>query len=315
MTLQEATLEKLIYPLKKPYVLSFVTLTEFISIQLSLKIEGKKVQAEVVPLFGYNDFKPDDIYNFLEQWCSQAVGKSVIYLREEAAKLIQEKGFLVSPILTAIDVFFMRNALKSPMRSVEFITPFSSKDYADISFDKNREYKLKLSNVIEQDIHVLKHLTAIQFRSPIRTDANQIYTLDTAIDFFEAIIENKLENKIAYVEQPVAAQDWKSITYLRKNYPQISIMLDESIVSDQDIYRAKSIGINFIKLKLFKQGGIKELIQQAQLCKLLGINVVLGNGVATKLSNQIENHVFSSIPLFYGASEANGFLKLKEDGR
>ena len=310
MTLQEATLEKLIFPLKKPYVLSFVTLTEFISIQLSLNIEGKKVQAEVVPLFGYNNFKPDDIYTFLEEWCNQSVGKSVIYLREEAEKLIQEKGFLVSPILTAIDVFFMENALKKPSPSVKFIIPFSSKDYVNISFDQNREYKLKLSNVVDQDIKVLKHLIAIQFRSPIRTDANQIFTLETAIDFFEAIIENNLETKIAYVEQPVAAEDWNSITYLRKNYPQISIMLDESIVSDQDIYKAKSIGIDFIKLKLFKQGGVKEVIQQAQLCKLLGIKVVLGNGVATKLSNQIENHIFSSFPIFYGASEANGFLKI-----
>ena len=310
MILQEATLEKFIFSLKKPYVLSFVTLTEFISIQLSLNIEGKKVQAEVVPLFGYNNFKPGDIYTFLEEWCNQAVGKSVIYLREEAEKLIQEKGFLVSPILTAIDIFFMQNAFKKPLRTVEFITPFSLKDYANISFEKNKEYKFKLSNFIDQDIKVLKHLTATQFRSPIRTDANQIFNLDTAIDFFDAIIENKLETKIAYVEQPVAAEDWNSITYLSKNYPQISIMLDESIVTDQDIYKAKSIGIDFIKLKLFKQGGIKEVIQQAQLCKLLGIKVVLGNGVATKLSNQIENHIYSSIPIFYGASEANGFLKI-----
>ena len=87
-------------------------------------------------------------------------------------------------------------------------------------------------------------------------------------------------------------------------------MLDESIVTDQDIYKAKSIGIEFIKLKLFKQGGIKEVVQQAQLCKLLGIKVVLGNGVATNLSNQIENHIYSSNPIFYGASEANGFLKI-----
>lgn len=66
--------------------------------------------------------------------------------------------------------------------------------------------------------------------------------------------------------------------------------------------------------KLFKQGGIKEVIQQAQLCHLLGIKVVLGNGVATKLSNQIENQIYSSFPFFYGASEANGFLKVKENG-
>lgn len=43
-----------------------------------------------------------------------------------------------------------------------------------------------------------------------------------------------------------------------------------------------------MKHKLFKQGGISELVNFARLANNMGMKVVLGNGVASSLSNMME---------------------------
>lgn len=116
-----------------------------------------------------------------------------------------------------------------------------------------------------------------------------------------------------YVEQPLRADDWEDARMLASQNGDVAMMLDEPIVLDEHIQRAKDVGARFLKLKLFKQGGIREVVRQAKLAHTLGLKTVLGNGVATSVSNEIELRIQSDDPdLFYGASEANGFLKVSE---
>lgn len=309
MILENASLVKETLPLKKPYVLSFCTLYEFKSIRLKLEIGGNTYESEVVPLYGYNDLTEENIFDFLNDWILHSVGKNIIELRAIAAELIKEKSFQVSPILSAIDLYYFNVFQSSPTTKMEYVIPFSYQNFQKIKFDTKKEYKFKLSSNISQNIEVLESIKEMKMNTLLRVDANQIFSLQQAISFFALIYEKDLHHTISYIEQPLANDDWEATKLLKNKFPEIPLMLDESIVTDEDIMRAYEFGIEFIKLKLFKQGGIKETINQAQLCKNLGIEVVIGNGVATSISNKIENIIYCNFPWFYGASEANGFLK------
>ncbi len=88
-------------------------------------------------------------------------------------------------------------------------------------------------------------------------------------------------------------------------------MLDEAIITCQDVQRAFDLGIRYIKLKLFKQGGVSELIHLIDFAASLNMHIVLGNGVATSLGNKLELLVHQRYNKeLLGASEANGYLKL-----
>lgn len=89
-------------------------------------------------------------------------------------------------------------------------------------------------------------------------------------------------------------------------------MLDESIVGLEDIKMASEMGIRFIKLKLFKRGGIRELAEPSGFTNRVGIKVIPGNGVTTRLSNPIEIQVYNKHRKFFRTGcEANRFLKIK----
>ena len=56
---------------------------------------------------------------------------------------------------------------------------------------------------------------------------------------------------------------------------------------------ASEMGIKFIKLNLSKRGGIRELVELSRFTNRVGIKVIPGNGVATRLSNPIEIQVYN----------------------
>ncbi len=94
-------------------------------------------------------------------------------------------------------------------------------------------------------------------------------------------------------------------------FQNTEFMLDEPIVDFTSIDKARSIGVNYVKLKLYKQGGIIELIAHAEYANQNGLKVILGNGVATWPSNQVELSVYAeNRSWFSGVHEANGYIKV-----
>jgi L-alanine-DL-glutamate epimerase-like enolase superfamily enzyme len=76
-------------------------------------------------------------------------------------------------------------------------------------------------------------------------------------------------------------------------------MLDESIVGLEDLEMASEMGIKFIKLKLFKRGGIRELVELSGFTNRVGIMAIPGNGVSTRLSKSIEIQVSNKYWKFF----------------
>ncbi len=311
------------FQLNKPYILSFETLTNFKTIFVTVKLRsGEHRTAEVVPLHGYSTETHDGIYIYLVNLKETLVGKSLIEAREIVQADILEIPFSTTAILTAIDLFTFgfNEDLVNNIDKFQFVVPSSTekldelvKLHKKVCLENKDTLKIKLSGNSEVDINALRVLEEeIDLnRSVIRLDANQAYNLEDGIKFFNFLNSFSKKDSILYVEQPYPVDNWDFNDQTLKECPGVSIMLDESIIGNEHIQKAHDMGVKFIKLKLYKQGGIRELIECADFAHQLGITTILGNGVAGRLTNEIEVEVFAQhSDIFHPVLEANGFLKL-----
>ena len=310
-----ATLERHLFPLIKPYVLSFTTLTEYTSLQMTITLEsGVSRTAEVVPLPGYSDETEESISRFLARRVQVMPGKTLQQTRATTESSIAKQPFATSPILTAIDLFSWQMPASKNFRSAVLpcstTSPSNVAEGAKEALRQGRILKVKLSGDPELDISSMEVLKDISIKD-IRLDANQAYSYENAVQLSEALHVSKLAEKIAYLEQPFDKSDWKSHERFHQEFPQTPLMLDESVITDEHVMRACEAGIPYLKLKLFKQGGITETLRQAEEAVDHEVKVIFGNGVATAMSNDVENSIIQSYPeLFHGDSEANGHEKL-----
>jgi L-alanine-DL-glutamate epimerase-like enolase superfamily enzyme len=85
-------------------------------------------------------------------------------------------------------------------------------------------------------------------------------------------------------------------------------MLDESIYTAADIERAATIqGVGFVKLKLKKIGSVEMLRDALDRIRGLGLQPVMGDGVAVEIACWMEACVARTT--IANAGEMNGFLK------
>ncbi len=320
MIIRNISVKSVTLPLKKPYALSFTTLTEFESIRVNIELDtGDRTEAEVVPLPGYVDETSASILTFLDYQTDLLKGLELEVARAQLVPHIAKTPFAVTALLTAIDLFEYRI---TPDKVPPLVLPTAvngSTLTADLHEANSRKVplKIKLTGNLEVDVPGLDALMTSRIRPvvPIRMDANQAYSLQDALDFYTWTVANFKPGFFEYVEQPLDVDDWEGVKKLVTQFPELPTMLDECIITDDHVEWCIQHRIPFIKLKLFKQGGIKEVIAQASRASENGIRVILGNGVATSFSNQIENWIFQEYPdLFYGASEANGYVKIKTSG-
>lgn len=305
-------------PLRRPYVLSFVTLEVFNTLLVHFTFDdGTTRVGEVVPLVGYSSETVEDVVRACEIWLPQLIGQSIEVAREIIAAQIVKTPCASSLILSAFDAEIFDKKNKHRAHSpVPLVYPTSSSDQnieATIREAIAQGYctlKVKIGDSLQQDLAVLLKLREhVPPNIRVRFDANQAYSLEDAKSFLSAVQELLLD-RTELVEQPLPTEMWDEMAYLTANSP-VPLMLDESIHSLDDVAHAAQIGCKWIKLKLCKQGGIGELLQIAESAVSLGLKVVLGNGVATDISNLVELLVYDRYRnLFSGASESNGFTKL-----
>ena len=322
-TIEQISIHKEEFELIKPYVLSFATLTHFLSVQVSITLtDGRNTTAEVVPLPGYVDEDENSITAFLRAKAAFLKGLTLPEARDVVALHIGSEPFATSPLLTAIDLFtFGGYANPSAGDGMRFVVPTATSKpeemmaKAKATAEQGQTLKVKLSGDLDTDLAGFRALdqSGLHWGAyKLRFDANQAYGSENVDALYEALSRLDIRHQTAYIEQPVPASDWDTLAHLIKAWPEVATMMDETVVTDRDLDRAIDMGIPYIKLKLFKQGGITELLQQSRKAHQAGIGVVLGNGVATGLSNQIENSLFHQHgDWFYGDAEGNGFLKVK----
>ncbi len=300
-------------PLTRPYELSFTTLTSFRMRLVEVTVDDARTGlGEVVALPGYGQESDADVAAALHAACLQIAGMAPEAAIAHAARTMQDTPFARSALISAIEDAIsdpISHAIEWPQVGVLSATdPAASvRRAAELAAEGFATLKVKIGRDVATEIACARVLLTENPGVRYRFDANQAYTETDARSFVEALGR---PDAVEHVEQPLAIDAWDAFAALAQDCP-VPLMLDESILSDDDIDRAADVGADRIKLKLCKAAGVAGLLAQAAHARSLGLGVVMGNGVSGPIGNLAEARAWAADPgLWAGAGEANGFAKL-----
>jgi L-alanine-DL-glutamate epimerase-like enolase superfamily enzyme len=115
-------------------------------------------------------------------------------------------------------------------------------------------------------------------KAPIRVDANEGWTLESAREIVPALVEAGVE----LVEQPFPAADLDSFHAARELAPRPPIVVDEGCQDLADVAGVAGYA-DGINVKLAKSGGLREALRMIHAARALGLRVMLGCMVESQL--------------------------------
>jgi len=307
--------------LKQPYILSFGTVNKIDPVIVKLTMESGGIGlAEAVALPGYSHETTESIIADLRRVLPNLLNMITESLESYLTDHIPHSTFTISAILTAAEIAGQEYSFGGRF-NIPLVAPVSAGKNSQavlinaLKLHKHgyRTIKLKVGRDIDHDCACLSILLNEMPKDVrIRIDANQGYSFKQACRILEAM-QHRNSFLIECFEQPFGISAWQEFQDLAKCSKQVvPLMLDESIVDDDDVEKAAEIGADIIKLKLCKHRGLTELISLVKKARKLGLKVIMGNGVATEIGNIAEAVAFQQENLFAGAFEGNGFAKLSK---
>jgi L-Ala-D/L-Glu epimerase len=302
-------------PLKRPYENALGRLDAFDVILIAMSDKsGRTGWGEACPVLGYSPESPGQAWDHAKRILPSLVGKTAREIGAVVAGDIRHFPFVVSALHEALDDLVGAPSMygEIPPRPVELLGTVNTLDHGEgpgvameLLDQGYKVLKVKVGYDPESDAARVEAIAdAVAGRAMLRMDANQGYSLDQALDFARRVPTEAVE----VFEQPVPANRWDWIQAIARERI-LPLMLDESIYGVDDIRRAASVdGITAVKLKMSKAGGPSALAQQVALCRSYGLDVVIGNGVASDLGCYHEALCYDRLGLT-AAAEMNGFLK------
>ena len=126
----------------------------------------------------------------------------------------------------------------------------------------------------------LERLEAVRAESdaPLRVDANEGWTLDSARELMPELIRLGVE----FVEQPFPAEDVESFLALADLEPRLPVIVDEGCQDLRDVAPAAAYA-DGINVKLAKSGGVREAVRMIHAARALDLRVMLGCMVESQL--------------------------------
>ena len=126
----------------------------------------------------------------------------------------------------------------------------------------------------------LERLAAVRAESPapLRVDANEGWTLESARELLPALVELGVE----LIEQPLPAADVEGLRALREVRPRPALVVDEGCHDLRDVASAASWA-DGVNVKLAKSGGLREAVRMIHAARALGLRVMLGCMVESQL--------------------------------
>ena len=317
MIISEITLRRLSLPLKVPYKLAFGAVTAFDTILVTVHGDGGEHGfGEATILTGYTSETIDSAWAKVRELATAIKGRDAAAAKELALTHLKKAPFAVSSVVTAIEM-----AEGSPFLNITQDTPvpllaiLSASDEAGIvaELERHRQagygtVKVKVGFEWESDAKRLKFIQDEVDRLPagtlkLRIDGNQGFSQADALAFTRILAPDHIE----LFEQPCHMDDWDAAKAV-SDISAVPMMLDESIYGPAEIERAAESGsARFVKLKLMKAGSLAALAEQLTRIRELGMEPVLGNGVAADPGCWMEACIARSH--ISNAGEMNGFLK------
>lgn len=141
--------------------------------------------------------------------------------------------------------------------------------------------KVKLGTTTAADVVRIKAIReAIGNEMPLRIDANQGWSVDTAIATLNALSEFGIE----HCEEPIARWNYMELPYVRKNSP-VKIMSDESCFDEHDAKRLAQLhAADYFNIKLGKSGGIFHALKIVDVAKTHHLKLQVGCFMESRLA-------------------------------
>lgn len=306
------TLHRLKVPLREPYHLSFGPVLWFDTLLVEVAdAEGGPAFGEATVLTGYTEETIDDAWATAQLFAAR-LAREPGNARELVRQLAATHPFTATAFGTAFDML-AHHPLLAPRRAVRvpIVGLLHARDEAameraidELAASGYRTLKLKVGFEVDEDIAFVRAAQRLsRGRVQLRIDANQGYDVSSARRFVTAVTPEHIE----LFEQPCAAGDWDAHMAVAA-VSQLPLMLDESIYGVADIERAaESKAAAFIKVKLMKLATLDRLAAAIARIRELGMQPVLGNGVACDVGCWMEACVAAE--LIDNAGEMNGYLK------
>lgn len=140
--------------------------------------------------------------------------------------------------------------------------------------------KIKLGGTTTEDVARIQAIRkAIGKEIPLRIDANQAWSVDTAIHTLRALKDFDIE----HCEAPIPRWNAHQLAQVRANSP-IPIMADESLFDQHDAARLLQWkSVDYFNIKLSKSGGIRNAIRIVAVAQSAGIQCQVGCFSETRL--------------------------------
>jgi len=311
--IEEVRLECLKLPLKEPYKLALGTVAAFDTILVHVVLAGCGGLGEATILPGYTDETVEDAWKRAQALAPFLPGSSADAAKARVDVALADAPFTATAFITAIEMAERHPILEiEKNETVTLLFGINATEPADIEHEIeaaiSRDFgtlKIKVGFDVAADLKRVAFIQRCNTRhAKLRVDANQGYSREDGVRFCTEIAPDDIE----LVEQPCDARDWDAATAVAK-VSNVPLMLDESIYGLDDIERAAAIGAAFVKLKLMKMGGLTRTIEALDRIRALGMEPVLGNGVASDLSCWME--ACAARRHIRNAGEMNGFLRQK----
>ena len=309
--IEDIRLDRLRLPLKEPYKLALGAVTAFDTILARIVVGGREGLGEATILTGYTSETIDDAWPRAVALAPRLIGSS-----SEAAKTLAEQELADAPFTLTAFITAIEMAEGHPLlaigadEDVPLLAGINATDYAGIEREIETAIaagygtlKIKAGFDVGADLPRMAFIQRCNAgRVKLRVDANQGYSRDHAMRFAAMLAPDSIE----LLEQPCHADDWESAAAVAA-VSTVPLMLDESIYGLDDIKRAAALGAAFVKLKLMKMTSLSKLSEGLRLIRELGMEPVLGNGVASDLGCWMEACVARRH--ITNAGEMNGFLR------
>ena len=181
--------------------------------------------------------------------------------------------------------------------------------------------KVKLGTTTEEDVVRIKAIRdVIGNEHPLRIDANQGWTIETAIATLKALGNYNIE----HCEEPIARWNFMELPHVRKNSP-IKIMADESCFDHHDATNLARIdAVDYFNIKLGKSGGIFNALKIIETAKDNNIKLQVGCFMESRLaitalvhfaySSDLIVHFDLDTPLLLKEDPVVGGIVFKENG-
>jgi L-Ala-D/L-Glu epimerase len=181
--------------------------------------------------------------------------------------------------------------------------------------------KVKLGTTTEADVERIKAIrAAIGNQHPLRIDANQGWSIETAIATLKALGNYNIE----HCEEPIAQWNFMELPNVRMQSP-IKIMADESCFDHHDAANLARIdAVDYFNIKLGKSGGIYNALQIVETAKANHIHLQVGCFMESRLaitalvhfaySSDLIVHYDLDTPLLLKEDPVVGGMVFKENG-